>query len=104
MASLLKVKSFFSSLNFDFENRAQLNFSIIYILRFRQFFPVFWISASTEILMPAIDCTRSTRTKFEIMYSAAFNNIPALFTPDHISHYFHHARHPQSIIGAHIIF
>jgi len=26
------------------------------------------------------------------------------FTPDHISHYFHHARHPQSIIGAHIIF
>ena len=28
----------------------------------------------------------------------------ALFTPDHISHYFHHARHPQSIIGAHIIF
>lgn len=38
--------------------------------------------------MPAIDCTRSARTKFEIMYSAAFNNVPALFTPDHISHYF----------------
>ena len=38
------------------------------------------------------------------MYSAAFNNIPAFFTPDHISHYFHHARHLQSIIGAHIIF
>lgn len=54
--------------------------------------------------MAAIDCTRSARTKFEIMYSAAFNNIPALFTPDHISHYFHHARHPQSIIGVHIIF
>ena len=43
--------------------------------------------------MPAIDCTRSARTKFEIMYSAAFNNVPALFTPDHISHYFHHAHH-----------
>lgn len=54
--------------------------------------------------MPAIDCTRSARTKFEIMYSAAFNNVPALFTSDHISHYFYHARHPQSIIGAHIIF
>ena len=49
--------------------------------------------------MPAIDCTRSARTKFEIMYSAAFNNVP-----DHISHYFHHARHPQSIIEVHIIF
>ena len=54
--------------------------------------------------MPSIDCTRSARTKFEIMYSAAFNNIPALFTPNHISHYFHHARHPQSIIEVHIIF
>lgn len=54
--------------------------------------------------MSSIDCTRSARTKFEIMYSVAFNNIPALFTPDHISHYFHHARHPQLIIGAHIIF
>ena len=54
--------------------------------------------------MPAIDCTRSARTEFEIMYSAAFNNVPALFTPDHISHYFHHARHPQSIIGVPIIF
>lgn len=43
--------------------------------------------------MPAIDRTRSARTKFEIMYSAAFNNIPALFTPDHISHYFHHTHH-----------
>ena len=54
--------------------------------------------------MPAIDCTRSARTKFEIMHRVAFYNVPALFTPDYISHYFHHARHPQSIIGAHIIF
>ena len=54
--------------------------------------------------MPAIDCTRSARTEFEIMHGVAFNNVPALFTPDHISHYFHHARHPQSIIGVHIIF
>ena len=54
--------------------------------------------------MPAIDCTRFARTKFEIMCSATFNNIPALFTPDHISHYFHHVRHPQSIMGVHIIF
>ena len=54
--------------------------------------------------MPAIDCTRSARTKFEVMHRAAFYNVPAPFTLDHISHYFHHARHPQSIIGAHIIF
>ena len=54
--------------------------------------------------MPAIDCTRSARTEFEIMYSTAFNNVPALFTPDHISHSFHHARHQQSIIGVPIIF
>lgn len=54
--------------------------------------------------MPAIDCTQSARTEFEIMHSAAFYNVPALFAPDHISHYFHHARHPQSIIGIHIIF
>ena len=33
-------------------------FSIICTLRFRQFFPVFRVSTPTEILMPAIDCTR----------------------------------------------
>lgn len=54
--------------------------------------------------MPAIDCTQSARTEFEIMHRTAFNTVPALFAPDHISRYFHHARHPQSIIGVHIIF
>lgn len=45
-------------LNFCFQRSCSAYFSILYTLRFRQFFPVFRVSASTEILMPAIDCTR----------------------------------------------
>ena len=48
--------------------------------------------------MPAIDCTRSARAKFEIVHRVAFNNISTFFTLDYISYYFHHIHYLKQII------
>lgn len=71
--------------------------TVLRLFRFRKFFPIFSISASTKIITSAIYSTRTAATKLEIMEALAFDDISTFLASDCI---FDNSRHNHFPINA----
>lgn len=70
--------------------------TVLHLFRFKKFFQIFSISASTKIITSAIYSTRTAATKLEIMDRCALNNISAFSASDRVSN---NSRHNHFLIN-----